>query len=818
MKKKALLSSLLTIALCFSLIAGSTYALFTSTSEINVAATSGTVSVQANILESTLETSSFDVAQAQGTFECGGTAKFDGDRKLNLDNVIPGDSAKFTIRVTNNSNVTVQYRVKWAVEGELAGALVATAGGNKIGTSIAAWEVWNIPASEDEKVKDIEIVVSLPEDVGNDYQNKSASITFIVEAVQGNAEVFNDTNEEAPVQTEVNAQTGKTETVAPMSVSANGFTAEIPAGTALEEGATTATLVITKEEANTGNFTVAGAESIGLNISIPEVADDNEAAIKITLTDILEPGPDGTTYPNGVMLYHKGELMTEVGSLAEVDEDGEFFYDAATGAVTLATDSFSNFTMLVAEKVATEAELTKAINAGKSVIFKNGIELTQTLLIKNNVIIDLNGQSLGGTVKSYENHLLQSQSNAAPHVVITSSKSGATINAGDKGVILGYGKTEFYNVAVNVGTVKSSSYTPFNVRGDLTLGAGVTVQVDYLGTSLISNPEYKIAIAIDGAQFNISEFNVNSSHMISVNNATSVAINGAEFNVKLTYNPTFPPYFVKPANATIENTSFNVTDTTATKAYTFNESYKWVEAGVAVATQAELVAAIEAAGADALTLVLVDDLALDADTTITVGAGKNVTLDLNGHTVTGVSDLTGANRNMFDVRGAFTVKNGTLTIEHVGDNMGWNNSTNVFNVTAGGVLNIENATVKNLGGSDMGFCVHLNNWGEVTLNADNVVFESGYVAVRVFNSGNDKNNVTLTDCTLKGASNAFWVHNYTVQDHGTVDKALTQRSLLNFDIDESNTLVGNPEKAGPVRYGFTGAIYCNIADGLPEIG
>ena len=54
MKKKALLSSLLTIALCFSLIAGSTYALFTSTSEINVAATSGTVSVQANILESTL--------------------------------------------------------------------------------------------------------------------------------------------------------------------------------------------------------------------------------------------------------------------------------------------------------------------------------------------------------------------------------------------------------------------------------------------------------------------------------------------------------------------------------------------------------------------------------------------------------------------------------------------------------------------------------------------------------------------------------------------------------------------------------------------
>ena len=216
----------------------------------------------------------------------------------------------------------------------------------------------------------------------------------------------------------------------------------------------------------------------------------------------------------------------------------------------------------------------------------------------------------------------------------------------------------------------------------------------------------------------------------------------------------------------------------------------------------------------------IQNVAIDADETITVPAGKELTLNLNGYTLKGVSDEKGSNRNMFDVRGTMTVDgantltkaaaegNGTISIRHDGENMGWGSSTNVFNVTAGGVLNIMNTHAINFGGSDMGFVAHLNNWGEVTLNVENSTLESNYVAVRVFNSGPDKNNVTIKNSTLKGGSYAFWVHNYTVADFGTQEKADAHKALLNLDIfNGTNIFIGKNDT--PVRFGFTDSEYAD---------
>ena len=194
------------------------------------------------------------------------------------------------------------------------------------------------------------------------------------------------------------------------------------------------------------------------------------------------------------------------------------------------------------------------------------------------------------------------------------------------------------------------------------------------------------------------------------------------------------------------------------------------------------------------------------DPTLTIGAGRTLTIDLNGKTLSATSSQTGKNYNMFDVRGTFTVKNGIMEYEHKGENMGWGASTNLFNVTAGGVLNLEGVTAKNLGGSDMGFVVHLNNWGEVTLNAENCTLESNYVPVRVFNSGPNMNNVTIKNSTLKGVSTSFWVHNYTKDDFGTQEKADSQKELLNLNIyNQGNTFIPDPDEKG-LRYGFTNSI------------
>jgi hypothetical protein len=209
-------------------------------------------------------------------------------------------------------------------------------------------------------------------------------------------------------------------------------------------------------------------------------------------------------------------------------------------------------------------------------------------------------------------------------------------------------------------------------------------------------------------------------------------------------------------------------------------------------------------------IVLGDDIDLNdlfntraAYTALTINSGKAIKIDLNEKVLSATTNADSGNQELFLVKGKFTIINGTIEYEHVGQNMGWGAMTTIFNVTAGGVLNLEGVTATNKGGSDMGFVAHLNNWGEVTLNVENCTLESNYVPVRVFNSGNDMNNVTIKNSTLKGVSAAFWVHNYTVEDFGTEAKAEAQKALLNFDIlDQSNTfspIVG-------IRYGFTNSI------------
>jgi len=214
-------------------------------------------------------------------------------------------------------------------------------------------------------------------------------------------------------------------------------------------------------------------------------------------------------------------------------------------------------------------------------------------------------------------------------------------------------------------------------------------------------------------------------------------------------------------------------------------------------------------------VTLTADVEIDADKTITIAAGKDVVLDLNGNTISGKSDATSGNIDMFLVKGNLTVTNGTITMS-ASVNQGWNAMTAAFDVTAGGVLNIRNATIKNLGGTDMGFCVHLNNWGEVTLNVDNSTLFSNYCAVRAFNSGYDMNNISITNSKLI-ATRAFWVHNYTAADfNNDADKAAAAAKRINSNVLIANPVTGleandtsnlnaaaNNTLIGSVSYGFT---------------
>ena len=194
-KSSIILASLASIAVAGSLIAGSTYALFTSESKTNIAVTSGTVDVEATISELKTysgvdltgdpETDTISETAEAGKFTNGGTATYT-DGTLTLDKMTPGDKVTFNIKITNNSNVAAKYRTvvkKGNDTGLFNGLEIKVDDEEFLGVSLIS-SYADLGANGSTFTVPVE--VNLPSDRGNLYQDKTCDLSFAVEAVQGN--------------------------------------------------------------------------------------------------------------------------------------------------------------------------------------------------------------------------------------------------------------------------------------------------------------------------------------------------------------------------------------------------------------------------------------------------------------------------------------------------------------------------------------------------------------------------------------------------------------------------------------------------------
>lgn len=189
MKKKTLFTSFLTIVMCLCLTVGATFALFTSSSEVDISVTSGNVNVKATASE--LDTDIYS-----------GSATKIGN-EITVERLVPGDSFSFDIEVENYSDVAVQYRtVLSSTDGGLFTALKVTitdGAEERVYNGGYVYEDWAMLSAGDadattaEHVKTLNVLVEFP-DTGvsqNEYQGKSCTMNVLVEAVQGNASVVN---------------------------------------------------------------------------------------------------------------------------------------------------------------------------------------------------------------------------------------------------------------------------------------------------------------------------------------------------------------------------------------------------------------------------------------------------------------------------------------------------------------------------------------------------------------------------------------------------------------------------------------------------
>ena len=187
MKKKVILSSVLTIVLCLSLIAGSTYALFTDKDEVNVAVTAGTVDVTATADNFSYTSSLAGGVLTESTYSL-------VENSITVQYMVPGDTLEFDIIVSNGSNVAVDYRPLISVtndDGLWSGLVVKfTVDGTDLSYTLTdgAWTGDYAELAPGSADITIHVSISLPEDRGNEYQNKTCTFAYTVEAVQANAQ------------------------------------------------------------------------------------------------------------------------------------------------------------------------------------------------------------------------------------------------------------------------------------------------------------------------------------------------------------------------------------------------------------------------------------------------------------------------------------------------------------------------------------------------------------------------------------------------------------------------------------------------------
>ena len=132
-----------------------------------------------------------------------------------------------------------------------------------------------------------------------------------------------------------------------VNIGDSNASALVPSGTQLESGANNVTLSATEMERTTSNITLDdGEQMVSMNVHVAGVSANNTKPIIVTLNKLA---PEALNQGN-LKLYHveNGETveMTRVYDLAEVDAHNEYYYDIATGDVTMALATFSEIAVV----------------------------------------------------------------------------------------------------------------------------------------------------------------------------------------------------------------------------------------------------------------------------------------------------------------------------------------------------------------------------------------------------------------------------------------------------------------------------------------
>lgn len=507
-KSKALLSAILSIAICMSLVVGATYALFTSESKLNIAVTSGKVNVVATTenlkvysaqwnnttakYDDILSTTEYSSVAGSGYyFDNGGFAALSTtENTLTIDRVTPMDKVVFDIRIKNNSNVAAQYRTVINANedsGLFKGLDITFEQGENapIFGGKTAYTHWaRLDANSADIV--VPVTVLLPEGAGNEFQDKACSLSYMVEAVQGNAQVIDDASfvvRPDTIASEIK-ETTKKDTELIMNDSENGVSAKIPANAVAEGTAVTLAVSTAKVKSNSVTYEIS-------------LTNDNAEAITLASKAAIELNI-GKSLKN-INVDHSGVAMQE--------ED--YSYDAATGVLTIKTASFSPFEVFF--------EADHAIYA-VSIGNKSYADLADAVAAATSgdvvmLLRDITEFKTTDTVTVPEGKTLTLNMNGKK-IITASNFNGRPITNNGTLTVIGNGTIDSSASTNGMGAIRNDG------KGVLTIDNGTFVGYDWTAGSTIRNAE-NATCTINGGDF---------SGVAAVYNLGDLTINNGNFH------------------------------------------------------------------------------------------------------------------------------------------------------------------------------------------------------------------------------------------------------------------------------------------------
>lgn len=536
--KRALLTSVLSIALCLSMLIGTTFAWFTDT------ASTAVNKIQAGTLKVGLYKNEGCTETAEGQ-----TLKF--KTADNREEILwePGCTYQLEdVYIKNEGNLALDYTV-------VITGIGGDVGLNKVidwtfevnGETLTANEAQLLPGA----TAMLTISGHMQETAGNEYQGKSIdNIAITVYATQSQYESDSEDNtydagadmtpdnlnQRVQGSAEVTANAGATVTTKDASASA-----VIPAGALTAD--TTVTLSKTPV-ATSGNITVEAAQSAATyEISLTDSAGNKlTAAEGKYFTVKLNIGKDLTV----VDFLHNGVSMKKVTSTpTEVDA---YYYSTKTGIVTFTTDDFSPFTAIYklgtkgAPYLISTAEQALNMNANKGYykLMADIVVNNEIYLSRKTFVLDLNGHSI---TLDYADGV---KPNNGSVISIGGSGSSLTINDSSEkqtGAVIGSDKTYPNKVTCAVRVNNSGKLT---INGGHFYGTSEGTSCIFVMTSMSSGS--KATVTINGGKFETATPSNGTYYVLNhQDNATAgctITVNGGSFK---NYNPGVT--VVDPVNA-----------------------------------------------------------------------------------------------------------------------------------------------------------------------------------------------------------------------------------------------------------------------------